>query len=460
MIDPEDLEEPSWMAVATISDAEKAVAALQRIAEDDAATRDASPGTEEVEGVTLNTRGNYGYFTVRNRIAFGELKLLRGAAARVKTPATLRYGTVECLATEPDEVVALVYGGRLLPLMESVLPVLGANPDQAALAAAQFKSYEKMFDQDDDDPIVATLAHSGDRLAFEVRADTATHPGMLEITGPARPLRLAALLPETTEAMLSFRFNDEFKAQLMNEVVPAVQASGDPDVVMQVAMASQFLNQLGDEATIGIAGLDGSLPEVYLMLGLAEPEATQGVLQMFLPMSPFGDESGVSINKVDTPENAPPIYLSFLSDFALACTSEFGIRSVIKQHASNTPSGFFALLQPPFDNSVPRYQAAIIKSRIVQTLLSAAAMFSGEAPPAEEFMPIVTAVRELRTGKTMSGTWMTGHLTVYLGDLEAAAALRASAATGESMQSTDESDGSTDTSTESDVPAESAPSAP
>lgn len=424
-IDPEDLDKPAWVAVAGVTDVAKATAALQRIAEDNETIREAAPATEEVDGITLNTRGGFGYFTTGNRIAFGALDLLRGAAARVKTPATLRYGTVECPAAEPDEAALLIYGGRLLPLMESVLPVLGASPDQAALATAQFSMYEKMFTGDDDDPIVCTLARADDRVEFLIRVDSATHPGMMDITGPASPLRLAAFLPESTQAMLSFRFNDAFKAQLTEDVVPAIQAAGDPDLAMQVAMAAQFVAQLGDEATIGIAGPEGGLPELYVLLGLTQPEATQGVLQMFMQSESAGDEGGTPISRIDTPIQLP-VFLSFLKDFAVASTSEEGIRSIIKRSNGGDASQFFASLDPPFDNTVPRYQATIIQSEIVKTALGAVAMFSpGSAADAGELAPLLAAVREIRTGKRLSGTWLNGDITVYLGDLEAAAAAAA-----------------------------------
>lgn len=420
----EDVEQPAWVAVAGVADAEKAIAALQRVAGENEALRSASAGTETVGGVEIVTRGGYGYFLAGRHLAFGDLHLLRGAAERVGQPAAIRYGTVEAPAAESDEIVTLVYGGRFLPIMEEALPLMGVSAQQTMLATAQLKMYEAMFSEDDDDPIIGTLACDRERLEMRWRVDTATHPGILEYAGPAHPLRLARYLPESTLAMLSFRFNDEYKAQIMNDVMPAVSASGDADMAMQTVFATQFLSQLGDEATIGVAEGAGPLPELYVLLGMADPASTRGVLEAFLPMASAGDHEGTPIQEVETPLGMPA-YLSFLDDFALASTSEDGIRAVISRYKAGELSGLFASLDPPFDIEQPRYQATIIQTRIAEKLLGAAAVFSADTPDTAEFAPLLTALRELRTGKMIVDGWLTGHMTLYFGDLEQAAELRA-----------------------------------
>jgi len=436
--------EPHWAAVVAVTDAAQAAASLERIAEDNEAIQAAAPGSEDVDGITITTRGDYGYFTTGRYLAFGNVNVLRGVAARVKAPATSRYGTEACLASQPDELVALVYGGRFLPLLKKILPVASAmNPGATTAATMELEVYEKMFDAEDEDPIVVTLSQSDALLELLVRVDTATHPGILEVSGPADPLRLARFLPEGTQALLSMRFNDAFKKQIMDGMTNAATASDNPDMAMQMQMGAQFITQLGDELTIGIAAGQG-LPELYVLLGMAQPESTQGLLQMFLPMEPVGDTAEMIVNQIDTPIGMP-VYLSFQSDHAIASNSEAGLRAAVGRFNAGETAKFFAEMDPPFDIDLPRYQATIISSEIVSTVLGMAAMFSPDAPSVAEFEPVTTAIRQIRTSKELSDGWVNGRVTFYLGDLEEAARLRESG----TLEVTEESE---DEDTPSEVP--------
>jgi len=422
----EAAEEPVWAVVLAVTDPGLAIAALERIAGENEEIQAATPGSEEVDGVTLTTRGDYGYFTADRYLAFGKLALLRGVAERVKTPATLRYGTVECPATESGEIVTLVYGERFLPIAREVVPIIGAaSPESMAAATAQLEMYEKAFEGGKEDPMVGTMARTGDRIEMLWRFDSATHPGAQELIGPAAPLRLARYLPESTQALLSIRVNEAYKKQITDSMALAGATASDPNMAMQMQMATQFLSQLGDELSIGIAAGQG-LPEIYVMLGLTQPESTQGVLQMFLPMSPVGDTAEAVINQIDTPIGMP-VFLSFQSDHAIASNSEAGMRAVINRFKAGETSGFFAAMEPPFDIEVPRYQAAIIQSEILATVMGAAAIFTPGVPRPSEFEAVSTAFREFRASQELDGTWLTGRMTLYLGDLDRAAALRESA---------------------------------
>jgi hypothetical protein len=59
----EAAEEPIWAAVLAVTDPVLAIAALERIAAENEAIQAATPGSEEVDGVTLTTRGDFGYFS-------------------------------------------------------------------------------------------------------------------------------------------------------------------------------------------------------------------------------------------------------------------------------------------------------------------------------------------------------------------------------------------------------------
>lgn len=420
----DDAEEPAWILVAGLADDVKARAELERIADASEKLSALEKSTENVEGIELTIRGDYGYFISGSNLILGDLELLRGAAARVHHPAPLRYGTAACPATAADEVAMLIYGARFLPLLEAAVPLLMADMDDSALPLiqAQIEQYEGMFAQgEDEDPIVGTLSVQDDRVEMLWRTDTNINTGVLEVSGEATPLRLARYLPDNTLAMLSFRFNETFKNQLMTNILPAAQAGGSTDL----AMAGQIIPQLGDELTLGITDVADGAAGIYILLGLAQPEATQGLLQMFVPMQGGTDHQGYTINPVPVPIPVP-LYLSFVDDFALAGTSEAGMKSIIDLHATKGVSPLFAAMNPPFDIDIPRYQAIYLNAGLLgPALTTTAASFggdlSGSAPVTEQ---ITQVLREVRMGKEMEGGWMNGRISLYFQDLEALKAAR------------------------------------
>ncbi len=418
----DEADEPAWVSVLGLSDPAKARAAIEKIADDDEELRSLPKSTETVDGVELSIRGPYAYFTTDTHLVLGDLELVKSASRRVKNPATFRYGTVECPATAADEVALLIYGNRFLPLLDQALPLMMADVDDTALplVQSQVNLYKGMFAQgEEEDPIVATLSWLDDQLEMLWRVDTKANSGMRDVVGEAVPLRLARYLPENTLAMLSFRFNETFKKQIMESVLPAVQASGGADM----AMASQIIPQLGDEVTLGITDVEDGMVGVYLMLGLAQPEATQGLLQMFLPMEEGVEHKGYTINSVPVP--APmPLYLSFVDDFALAGTSEEGLKAIIDHHVAKDVSELFASMDPPFDIDLPRYQALNFNTQLLgAALTSMASSFGGDMDDAEPITHRVSNVlRALRTAKELEDGWINGRVTLYFNDLDAAAA--------------------------------------
>ena len=418
----EKSEEPAWVAVLGLADPAKARAALERIADDDKELSSLPKSTETVDGMKLSVRGPYAFFTTDTHLLFGDLELIKGAVRRIKNPATFRYGTVECPATASDEVALLIYGNRFLPLLDKALPLMQHDIDDSMLPyiQSQIDLYKGLFAQgEQEDPIVATLSWVEDRLEMLSRIDTKANPGILKVVGEAQPLRLARYLPENTLAMLSLRFNEVFKKQIMESVLPAVQAGGGADV----SMAAQIIPQLGDELTLGITDLEEGMAGIYLMLGLAQPEATKGILQMFLPMEGGVEHKGYTINSVPIP--APiSLHLSFVDDFILAGTSEEGLKAIIDHHVAKEASGLFAAMEPPFDIDLPRYQALNFSTALLgDALESTANSFGGDIEDAESITNLIIAIlRELRAAKELNGGWMNGRMTLYFNDLEAAAA--------------------------------------
>ena len=425
----EHAEKPSWIVVLGVTDPEKTRTELDRIVAADAELSALPGGTEDVEGISITTRDIWGYFTTEKQVVFGNLDLLRGAAKRVKDPATFRYGTVECPPKVADEAVALFYGGRFMPMLESALPLLGMDETAAPQMETQIALYKAMFSNNGDDPMVVTASMAGGQIEMTSCIDSATHAGLLDMTGQPTPLRLARYLPENTLALVSLRLNDEFKKQLLEQVMPAVSASSDPNAAASAGMATQVINQIGDELTIGITGAETGLPTVYAMVGLSQPEATQGLLQMFVPMQGGVEHEGFTIGKIPAFPGLE-INLSFVDNILLAGTSEEGVKSVIDLHKAQKASPLFASMEPPMDIEKPVYQTIVFNSGMIEQGLSAAAMIPGAtATPDPGLARVANAIREVRFVGALEGTWLTSNLTVYLKDLEAAFAASKAAAT-------------------------------
>jgi len=433
----EDADPPAWVAVLGLTDPEKARTELERIVAADEELSAVPSTTEEVEGITITTRDIYGYFTTDKHLVLGDVSLLRGAAKRVKDPATFRYGTVECPPSIADEAVALFYGGRLLPLFESAIPLLGLESGAEPLLAAQIDKYKSMFAENGDDAMVITSSLADGKFEALTRIDSATHVGILEKTGQPAPLRLARYLPDSTLALISMRFTEEYKKQLLEEVVPMVGASADPNAAAGAGMAVQVISQIGDELSIGITGAQDGLPNINILLGLAQPDATKGLLQMFVPMQGGVDYEGFSIGKIPTPIGLE-VNLSFVDNFLLASTSEDGAKAIIDLHKAQKASPLFASLEPPLDVEKPVFQTMFFNSAMIEQAMGAAAMLPTAPATMDPGMTrIVNAIRELRVVSAMEDSWLTSRATVYLKDLEAA--LAASKAAGVAAEAEDAS---------------------
>jgi hypothetical protein len=439
-----DADPPAWVAVLGLSDPEKARTELERIVAEDEELSALPSGTEEVEGLTIATRDTYGYFTTDKHLVLGDLALLRGAAKRVKDPATFRYGTVECPPSIADEAVTLFYGGRLLPLLESAIPLLGLESGAEPLLAAQLIKYKSMFTENGDDPMVITASLADGKFEALTRIDSATHEGLMEKTGQPAPLRLARYLPDSTLALVSMRFTDEYKKQLLEEVVPMVGASDDPNAAAGAGMAVQVINQIGDELSIGVTGAEGGLPNINALLGLSQPESTKGLLQMLVPMQGGVDYEGFSIGKIPTPVGLE-VNLSFVDNFLLASTSEDGAKAIIDLHKAQKASALFASLEPPLDIEKPVYQTFFFNSAMIEQAMGVAAMLPTAPATMDPGMTrVINAIREFRVVGAMEDSWLTSRTTVYLKDLEAA--LATSKAAGVAAEAEDVS--------ASEVPAE------
>lgn len=434
-----EADAPMWVVVLGVTDPEKARTELERIVAADDGLSAMPSGTEDVDGVTITTRDKWGYFTTDKQLLFGNLELLRGAVKRVKDPATFRYGTIECPPKVADEAVALIYGGRFMPLLETALPLMGVEDEALPQLQTQIETYKAMFSSDSDDPALVTASIAGGQFEVNTRIDSATHAGLLDETGQPTPLRLARYLPENTLALISLRLSDEMKKQFKDQIMPAVSASGDPDAAAQAGKATQVVDQLGDEVTLGVTGAQAGLPTVYVMLGLAQPEATRGLQELFFPMPENVAYEGFNIGKYPVFPGLE-VNLSFVDNILLASTSEDSVKAVIDLHKAQKSSALFSSMEPPLDIEKPVYQTIVLNTALIEQGMGVASMLpiAGASDANPGLMRVINAIREVRAIGSLEGTWLTSNLTIYLKDLEAAiAASKAAAAAASTADATE-----------------------
>ena len=352
-------------------------------------------------------------------IASNSLTMLKETLARVSAPANVRYGTPECPATAPDEIVMLTRADKLAPLVKDLVPaIMSVDPSLSKYSDAQGKMLDKTLDAlRSDDPLVTTLAWTDKKIELMSRVDNTKHAAVAELTGPAKPMRLAPLLPDTTLVMLSLRFNDQTKANLkdgwLNALPPDLQK--EAGVAQAMNYVNNVLGLLGDELTIGIAGAQGGLPQLILMAAMGNPEQTKSFLQALAPMTPGEPHAGVDISLLAVP--APiPFYIAFPGDTLVIANDQEKLKGIIDLMQAKSASKLFASLEPPIDLAMPTFGALLLKTSLLTDVVVPLAGLAGGIPPAMQ-MPITKIseiLREVRITKSVENNWYAGRLTLLL----------------------------------------------
>lgn len=414
---------PSWAVALGITDKAVAEASIQNdLIEGIPDLQTANHTTENVGDISVEVYDDYAYFLTDDQAVLGTLALVKSAAARVGNPQSFRYGTSACPAYADDEIVSLIYPNRTYPLITRVLESLEGDAELDAMVQMQLAMVQEVFKGESDDPIVTTLTANDDDVSLVSRIDTEQHAGVLAYAGEAQPLRLARLLPDHTLAMLSYRINDELKQYFNDIVFPAAEeAMGDDGTKQGVAIAKQGIGMLGDELTIGITGVQDDFPEAYIMLALADPESTKGLLQMFIPAMPgetYTPEGGqdVEISSIAAPIPIP-LSIAYPGDMVLVSNNTDGMKKIIDHMAAESTSELFAALEPPLDPEVPRYNGIVFNSKLIEDLMPVVMLAGGDVRDAQPVIEQITpVVREVRAFSEMHGVWSVTNVSVYLKD--------------------------------------------
>lgn len=139
-------------------------------------------------------RGRWLYLTTSE-------ELFKATLARQSEARTLRYGTGDCPASGPDEVVLLTRLDKIAaqsPDYLSLLPYCGAMmttlswPVPSPETAEDFRNF--YAPKTGADPLITTLSIRVDRIELLSRLDLVSHPEFVQERGPATAPRLCGLV--------------------------------------------------------------------------------------------------------------------------------------------------------------------------------------------------------------------------------------------------------------------------
>jgi len=388
--------------------------------------------TVDVNGVAVKCYDpdKLAYAIVGDKLVVGNsLALLKQVLGRISAPSMIRYGTIECLASSPDEVVMLTRMDRIAPLAKELLPLIAASQSPTGqLPPGQWDYFNKTLDAFvGDDPLVTTVEWTDKKLEFLNRCDLAKHPALAALSGEAQPLRLAPMLPETALMMLSMRLNDQTKQEFKSGWIDSLPPEVKNQVGVQQALTylNEVLEVVGDEITVGVAPGPGGLPQLYLLAGIANVDKAKTLLQTLvpaMPAMPAEPYNGVDISTLAIP--MMPFHFAFVENTLALCVDLDKLKGIIDMVKGKTTSKLFASLDPPMDPATPRYFAMLVKSSLITGIMTPLAIFmpsisSGLQGPTVD--SLIGAVRELRMTKDLKGSWVEGRLTIHLSAPEARA---------------------------------------
>ncbi|MBI4556044.1 MAG: hypothetical protein HY706_00545, partial [Candidatus Hydrogenedentes bacterium] len=385
----------------------------------------------EADGVTIHCYGKdkfcY-YFADSWLVAGNSVELLKGVAARLKSPVQLRYGTPECPHMELDEIVCLARTDKLVGPMKSYMSALAAlDPSMAMFMGFQEKAMEETVKAySGTDPVVMTLSINEAKIETLFRLDFAKHPNVLAMSGQPAPLQLATKLPESTLALLSFRITPEAKDQFMKTwqgaMPPEMQSS--PGMAPAMGMINTVVGMIGDELTVGVTGAKEGMPQLIVMLGVKDVNQAQGFLQMFgMPVQ--SDEKHAEVDVMTFPLPLPvPLYYAFPGQVLLVADDLDQIKAAIDLIKTGGNSRLFETLDPALDAAAPRYSVFLVKGKIIDDVIkpAKAAFEVSVEPRADPVLDKVTQLlKEVRVTQEVRDNWLEGRMTISLNSPETAA---------------------------------------
>lgn len=311
-----------------------------------------------------NESGTFAYFFTADWLVAGTSpELVRGVADRLKAPAPVRYGTTECPADTPDEIVQLVRTDKIqAPRSGATPPVLmGQMPRGIGDAASQlWNSWIEPYKGED--PMIITWRFDKDQLVVRSRLDYTKHPDAKK--NLAEPVTLAHLneLPKSTLGVWTLQITPQSRATLKDMVARSLGSQSGP--LTQVGESlGKAIDATGNEATLAITGPGSDSSKIALLIEFQDGDAARGLLKE-LGLTPLKAET---YNNVDIYSFVfPPVSVYYAlprSTFVLAGSLNTA-KDLVDAVLSGKGGAFASGLNPPLDTQTPRQQALVGKREL------------------------------------------------------------------------------------------------
>ncbi len=367
-----------------------------------------------VEGVTIKYYGDMGGYFVNDAVlALGnDMDMLADAATRASIPAQFQYGSTICPPEDVHELVALIFGDRLLPFVDLFKEQIDAlEPSLQVLVKAQIERVRKIYEgAPAGEPLIITCGVNEKFVELKSKVNTAVYPGLITYTGTPTPLYWAQRLPNSTLTFFSLNFTEEFKNQFTTDYIDYLpeEIRNSPGISQGIMHIKNAIQLFGGEVTFGAARGDAiQYPSIFLITRLADTEGSQ----IFLQMAPQTDYEApyrdIQIKEIQAPIPIP-VYFAVMEDALIISNSVPGIRGIIDLSKDAQTSGLFESLNPPIPADMPLFQAFMVKLSLYSDIVAPIAAIAGKTLP-EDVTPVLDTVsrlfEDIRVINGMQGSW-------------------------------------------------------
>ena len=417
MNDLPDMSSARALVVIPVNNPDKAEASLMKLA--GALLSGMSITEEEADGVTIKKAGGLGGYFINDAVlaVSNDMDMLLSAATRTGNPAPFQYGSVHCPPDDIHEAVALVFGDRLLPIMEVFMEeVSKLEPTMQVMLNAQAEKLKQIYDETTaTEPLIISLRIDDTLVELKSKVDTEVYPGLLEYMGTATPLRWAQLLPQNTMTFLSLNLTEEFKTQVTDVYLESIpeEVRRRPGISQGLMYGSSAAQLLGGEITVGLTGFEPmDFPSVFVMIQIANTAGAQILLQMAPQANHDEPYRDIQIKSLSFPFPVP-VYFAMVTDALILSNSDEGIRRIIDLVRDEQTSGLFEALNPPIAPDTPIYQALVFKPSLYSDVIAPLAPLTDRSLPDTAVYVLETAstlFEDIRVLNEMEGTWSVSRI--------------------------------------------------
>jgi hypothetical protein len=367
-----------------------------------------------VDDIVIRSKAteDFSYFVHGQYAAFGTSEqLVLAIAKQFKNPADIRYGSPECPATSPNEIVALAHMDRLVGGGSSA--AAGLMSEEGADVSDVFRQNLARWSAEANayaagEPAVISLRPDDAGIELLYRIDGAAHPKVAARYGDPKPLRLTGLLPAQTEAFMALRLNaispEDMQDRWLGLMPEDLQS--DPLYGLALQQLEQTAAVIGDEFAVGITGITENEPGIVALMTLKDEAGAKDFFGAFTPFFTAADRHGDTEIMALPEEMAVPMSFAIAEDLLVVGPSTAVVKGVLEQTGKGTNQNALTSLDPPLDPAASRKLAIVAPQRLLTDL--AIPLTEGNLPPpvAHMLSQFASQYREIRAVQEVRGTWL------------------------------------------------------